>query len=66
MTRTQETVWCDGCGVEILCAPVVLEERDYCCRDCLEGLACKCGERMELDEERRDDAQSVPAAGSEG
>lgn len=53
MDRNRDTVWCDGCGVEILWAPMVADERDYCCRDCSRGLACDCGEPMELEEERR-------------
>jgi hypothetical protein len=53
MTWYEEMTWCDGCGVEITWAPVVVEGRTYCCRDCSQGLLCICGERMELDEEQR-------------
>jgi hypothetical protein len=53
MARMDDTIWCDGCGVEILWGPVVAFSREYCCRDCLDGLECKCGERMELDSRRR-------------
>jgi len=52
MARMEDTVWCDGCGVEILWGPVVTHSREYCCRDCLDGLECKCGERMELESRR--------------
>ncbi len=55
MTRRDvpETVWCDGCGVEITWSPVHDKSRTYCCQDCRDGQPCKCGERMELDERRR-------------
>lgn len=53
MSRYTNTIWCDGCGVEITWGPRVEGERHYCCQDCLDGLPCKCGERMELDERRR-------------
>lgn len=53
MTRYQETIWCDACGVEILWAPLTVEKRDFCCRDCFEDQPCKCSERAELEERRR-------------
>ncbi len=55
MTRRDvpETVWCDGCGVEITWSPVHDKSRTFCCEDCRDGRSCKCGERMELDERRR-------------
>jgi hypothetical protein len=52
MTWHEELVWCDGCGVEIVGAPVVVDKRNYCCQDCAQGIRCDCGERMELDDER--------------
>lgn len=33
---------CDGCGVEILWAPVVVGGRTFCCQDCAEGRPCRC------------------------
>ncbi|MEA3334412.1 MAG: hypothetical protein U9R25_00765 [Chloroflexota bacterium] len=44
MTRVANTnlVVCDGCGVEITWAPVVVEGQTYCCRDCAEGRVCQC------------------------
>jgi len=53
MSRIENTVYCDGCGVEITWSPVVHNTRDYCCQDCYQGLPCKCGERAELEEDRR-------------
>lgn len=44
MTRISvtNTVVCDGCGVEITWAAVVLNGKTYCCQDCAEGRACEC------------------------
>jgi len=69
MTRFREVIWCDGCGAEITWAPVPApDQRDYCCPDCRDGRPCDCGERMELDDERRTGASTngptVTAAGS--
>jgi hypothetical protein len=41
-----------ACGVEILCSPLIVDSRAYCCQDCLEGRPCDCAERMQLDERR--------------
>jgi hypothetical protein len=59
MTQIDEILFCDGCGGELMLSPVVKEQRKYCCEDCAEGIACRCGERMELDEQRRA-ATSIP------
>lgn len=53
MVWIEDTLYCDGCGVEIELAPVKVHEQTYCCQDCANGLQCKCGERMELEERRR-------------
>lgn len=53
MARYQDTIWCDGCGVEILWSPTIVNRLDYCCEACRDGLPCRCGERMKLDEGRR-------------
>lgn len=53
MTRTDDTIWCDGCGIEILWAPLTVGKHEYCCEDCWEGRECRCGERMELEDDRR-------------
>ncbi len=53
MVKLEDTVFCDGCGVEILLAPVIIKLHDrleYCCEDCAQGYECKCGERIEIDE----------------
>lgn len=54
MSKTGNTVFCDGCGVEITWSPVIKVMHDYCCRYCYEGLSCKCGERQEQEDNRRE------------
>lgn len=51
MARTEETVRCDGCGVEILVAPVIVAGFYYCCQDCRDGLECECSKHFEVDED---------------
>lgn len=53
-------IWCENCGVEITCGGFGAHGHIYCCRLCYQGLACDCGERMEMEEERRG-GQSVEA-----
>lgn len=53
MMRTEETIWCDGCGVEITWGAIIKDDRTYCCLDCFHGLPCECGYRMELDDDDR-------------
>ena len=61
MALNDEIVWCDGCGAEITWGPVVVGTHTHCCQDCALGLLCECGERMEMDDERRNvgEASSV-------
>ncbi len=54
MVLIEDTIWCDGCGVEILWAPLVVKGRHYCCQDCSAGYACRCGGDENWDDERRD------------
>lgn len=60
MAGIEESVWCDGCGTEITWAPVIEGKRRYCCQDCQNGLPCRCGDRLDSDEERRDSKTSSP------
>jgi hypothetical protein len=60
MAKENDTLFCDGCGVEIECQPLILGRGYFCCADCSEGLACSCGERME-EEDRRTPYPAVPA-----
>lgn len=59
MSRSEGVIWCDGCGVEITWVPIVKRgdkagnKKEYCCEECLLGFKCRCGERMELEDEYR-------------
>ena len=53
MSQPEKTVWCLGCGVEIYWSPFLVGSQAYCCRDCSRSRRCACGERMELEEDRR-------------
>lgn len=53
MSRIENSVFCDNCGVEVTWAPVIWNQLDICCEDCRDGYPCGCGDRMELDDERR-------------
>ena len=61
MTLNDEMVWCDGCGIEITWGPVLVGTHTHCCRDCAQGIPCECGERLEMDDDRRNvgEASSV-------
>lgn len=61
MSGIDTTRWCDNCGVEIYWGPLVVGKFIYCCQDCYRGLRCKCAERMELDDDRRDQQSAVEA-----
>jgi hypothetical protein len=43
MGRIDDTVWCDGCGIEILLAPTKRKDYEFCCQGCADGLPCWCG-----------------------
>ncbi len=51
MVKMEDTVFCDGCGVEIPLSPVIKNNGEYCCEDCAQGYECECGKRMEPDED---------------
>ncbi len=50
MVKMEDTVFCDGCGVEIPLSPVVKDHGEYCCADCAQGYECDCAKRMELED----------------
>lgn len=58
---------CDGCGVEITWAPLVVYPANtrqmlhYCCQECLAGGECGCAERLELEDRRSAPAETPPA-----
>lgn len=48
--QIEDTLWCDGCGIEILSHPVIVGDRSYCCQDCADGYECDCQPEMEIKE----------------
>lgn len=50
--RYQDTIWCDGCGVEILGSPVIRNQQSFCCQDCALGYECAC--KPETEKETRE------------
>ncbi len=42
-----ETLWCDGCGVEIHWSPLESADLVYCCTKCLQGERCPCSDLPE-------------------
>ena len=42
MVRYRDTLWCDGCGVEIRWEPEVKGELQFCCQACSMGEKCNC------------------------
>ncbi len=66
MAKLQDSVFCDGCGIEVTWTPYYREPThnqlgirqrvrrgEYCCQDCAQGYKCSCGERMLLEDDRR-------------
>ena len=53
MVWIADSLWCDGCGVEIIGAAVRLHGNSFCCEDCAHGKACSCGEPLEEEERRK-------------
>ena len=42
MVHYQDTLWCDGCGVEINWEPITKGKFRYCCKPCSTGEKCAC------------------------
>jgi hypothetical protein len=42
MVRYRDTLWCDGCGVEICWEPEVIADQEFCCKACSMGEKCSC------------------------
>jgi hypothetical protein len=57
MVRHHDTLWCDGCGIEITWEPIEQDRLFFCCQPCLEGEKCRCSE---LDE---DYPPGIPSTG---
>ena len=62
MSRIENSLFCDNCGVEITWAPKVVEGFHYCCQDCYDGYECSCAQRVELDDDDRR-GQDQPISG---
>ncbi|OGO35945.1 MAG: hypothetical protein A2W35_18965 [Chloroflexi bacterium RBG_16_57_11] len=70
MTILDGVHFCDGCGAEITWSPVVVRAKGdnlqhraghFCCADCADERPCRCGERMEFDDEFREHGKiSIP------
>jgi len=43
MVRYKDTLWCDGCGIEVCWEPVEKNRLFFCCQNCLDGEKCECG-----------------------
>ncbi len=61
MVRYHDTLWCDGCGVEIYWKPSVKDQRNYCCERCLKGEVCDCAEAFEQYTSRSSRRPEYPA-----
>lgn len=51
--NSEETIRCIGCGIEVTGEVWVVNHEIYCCKDCAEGFACSCAERIEQEDEHR-------------
>jgi len=47
MVRYQDTLWCDGCGIEITWEPIEQDRLFFCCQICMDGEKCRCSELEE-------------------
>ena len=54
MSDFENTIWCAGCGTEIVYLPYVIQNQDFCCQDCALGVTCQCGRALEREEDYRD------------
>lgn len=61
MTEYNNTIWCVGCGVEIVGAPFIQSHQYYCCEDCYHGIQCSCGELMEQENEEQESVEALPS-----
>lgn len=53
MALIEGTIFCDNCGIEISWAPIMVQKFHYCCRECFNYYPCECGDRTDMEEERR-------------
>ncbi len=50
MVRYKDTLWCDGCGIEIRWVPVRDRTFIFCCDQCRKGFRCECDDRDDEEE----------------
>ena len=60
MTRSEDTIWCDGCGVEIRWSPFIIGGQDFCCQDCADGIKCKCVQITDWEDEYQNNTSQYP------
>jgi hypothetical protein len=58
-----DAVVCDGCGIEMAWAAVVVDGATYCCQDCAAGQVCECDYPPEEDRLAEQQAVLVAFAG---
>jgi len=54
MSEDEDSIWCDGCGIEIRWRPLIVGKVVFCCTDCLRGRSCDCLDRLDIEDERRE------------
>ena len=59
MSDFENTIWCAGCGTEILYRPYIINQQVFCCQDCAFGIVCRCGKVLEWDEDYRKPTNST-------
>jgi hypothetical protein len=64
MSNIEQTIFCDGCGVEVFWGPMIIGNKRYCCQDCLDGRPCRCGERQEMEDDHRTSSTPFISAGT--
>jgi hypothetical protein len=54
MSEDEDSIWCDGCGIEIRWRPLIAGKFVFCCTDCLHGYHCDCLDGLDIEDERRE------------
>ncbi len=58
MLHPDNWILCESCGAEVTCGAFVVNDHIFCCKQCYEGYPCNCGERMEIEVDRRSSQSS--------
>lgn len=59
MSDFEDTLWCAGCGTEIIFSPFMTNNQVFCCQDCALEIKCNCGRAMEREDDYRDATASI-------